>query len=590
VQALAFSTDEGRLVVGAGTDMVITLDADTGARLARVRATGGDPTALAMRTRLIAGAKESAIATAENEPLAIVDGSGARVRTLDRSRGYDRPALVGGHVIAWRWGESVGVWDAATGARVAVFGAGDLTDAALSRDGKTIAVGWWWVDELVSMSLEVYRVDDGARLAAITKPCHGQLAFSPDGSRLAIACDRELWIHAIPSGDLVSRATVPELEGDLAWSPGGEWIAYGGDGAVHRVDVETGRVAELGAAHDGAVDYLVVAADGRLVTGDRWDPGVEEWSPSGALVGRIDAASGVQAVALTAEGLALVRTGELPFEPIVEVRDAMGSRMGTFDKRPYTQLPTYGRAVLPLADGRFLVLANESVRRFEMRAHGVIEVYRASVGSSATVAAVSPDGTLGLFHTEDDLLTIVDLSGERVRGSMKVPTCIGPDELAVGDDGEAIALDEDRRLYRVDTGGNRVVGSVQLPGPVTSVVRTTGGDALVLGEDVVYAWTRAGELRALAVPDATSLAVAPAGTHVFVGLADGTVLRYPWPAALAHATTIPTSELPACVERAPVDDPPPPGYGLGGGRRERTPPPRGKLDNTDAHEGPSGTD
>ena len=93
--------------------------------------------------------------------------------------------------------------------------------------------------------------------------CNGyadSIAFSPDGSRLAITSDDDTsTIHQMGGSDtvvrLVSRGHRPIA---LAFSPDGRWVASGGvDSAVKVWDVQTGKLLRTFKSHIDQVTRLI---------------------------------------------------------------------------------------------------------------------------------------------------------------------------------------------------------------------------------------------------------------------------------------------------------------------------------------------
>jgi WD40 repeat protein len=639
VDAIVFSPDEREVVVGSYEGGVLVVDVATGRRRLRVRDLGalsslarvddrrvivagwieddagtprpGPPSLIDVRTgridhrpglaRLATGevavaGEDLIVAGGHGTRLAVVAATGTVRRALDRSRGYGSLAVHGAHAIAVRGDATVGVWDVTTGARLAVFGAGNGGLAALSPDATLLAIGTWNAPSDPGRppryEVDVYRVAGGAKVATITHPCHfDAAAVSPDGARLALACETGTWVHALPSGAEV--AAVPGTGAHVrvvAWSPSGRWLALGGnDAALHLVDTTTWRPVALGAALGGDVRALDVAADGRvLATGPIPGTGaIDVWDgATGTRLQHLAPGDGTSFAAAALGG---------PDELIVgRTTDAGG---GTVLER---RTPNAPARVAPVTSGE---LGPPQVGPIRLRADGTIAVVAG--GALRVLAAdlsplrgwalaprnsdpdfprypdvaLSRDGTRAAIETGAGVELIELDDADAATRRIDVEVCGTIVELAfTGDRERLIAVGGNGGVYRLDATTGKAAAGIVLPGRPGRPAWLPSGEVVVLVDDVLYAWARTGELRRRRTPDVTALAAAPGGQHVYLGLADGTVVRARWSTLREQLEPTTAPAAGACES----DD----GDVLGGLLGSLGDGARGMLDNTDPHEDP----
>jgi WD40 repeat protein len=99
---------------------------------------------------------------------------------------------------------------------------GAATDLQLSPDGRLLGVAW-------SAGLRVYRTDGGAETAIEADAPVAAVAFSPDGSQVALGCED----GSVRVADAATGAEAVRGESEhgglvsLSWSPDGELLAAG---------------------------------------------------------------------------------------------------------------------------------------------------------------------------------------------------------------------------------------------------------------------------------------------------------------------------------------------------------------------------
>lgn len=236
VRGLAFSPDGRFLAAGAGK--VALLDAHTGRRLRTIDAGG---TSLSF--------------SPDSQSLAIAHHQIGYAQVVDVASGKIRCKLQPNPPVPPFWG---------------------FLEINYSPDGKRIAtVGYHRPGEI-----QVWDAGSGAQLMNLggVRQFVNNLAFSPDGQRLAAACsDGTVSLLQADSGTELFSLRVGNALG-VAFSPDGmKLLSCGNERALHIWDASRGQQAREW--HPGRIplQYLALSPDGKYV-GAQWSGGIKVWS------------------------------------------------------------------------------------------------------------------------------------------------------------------------------------------------------------------------------------------------------------------------------------------------------------------------
>lgn len=182
------------------------------------------------------------------------------------------------------------IWDAATSEEIRSFKntttASRLTGIAYSRDGAFLAVAQPPAPENPA-TVQIWHVGSGREGPLILGLAGGtidSLAFSPDGSRLAIACQDAILICNVSDGDIITRLPVRDATG-IAFSPDGKRLAISLKSYTIRLwDIRTAKMVCECFGHKMPVKAVTFSPDGTRLASGSDDKTVRIW----------DAASGKQ--------------------------------------------------------------------------------------------------------------------------------------------------------------------------------------------------------------------------------------------------------------------------------------------------------
>lgn len=193
---------------------------------------------------------------------AVFSPDGDRVLTAADFDATDRPA----------------VWDARTGRRLArVGGVGGITFGTWAPDGRRVAT-------IDGDDVAVWDARTGARLRTIRGPpdvVPVDVAFSPDGRRLAAVGDGGGWISSVARGRIARLPGGHGLEAELAivrFCPDGSCVLTTSGGNTASLWSASGRRLKRLRGHSSGVSGASFSSDGRLILTESFDTTARLWS------------------------------------------------------------------------------------------------------------------------------------------------------------------------------------------------------------------------------------------------------------------------------------------------------------------------
>ncbi len=178
-------------------------------------------------------------------------------------------------------GGSVLLWDVEQRSRIGYLpGSGAMLDMAYSPDGSLLATSSgfsllrvWDVDETSTTFGEVLYSPEDYR-GDVTG-----VAFSSDGKTLASGSADMVYLWDAETGEALGELENETLIHDVAYSPDGSLLAVGcDDGNLRLWDVAQGEVLNIWEAHpDSQVVSVVFSPDGSRLASSGWDGMVRLW-------------------------------------------------------------------------------------------------------------------------------------------------------------------------------------------------------------------------------------------------------------------------------------------------------------------------
>jgi hypothetical protein len=499
---------------------------------------------------------------------------------LEQSSHYEAPEVVGTWAVAGRSQHTVGIWELATGKRHRVFALGNASIFALSPDHALIAVGTfsgtkhhWEVD--------VYRVEDGKAVAVVPFDCNpSALAFSAASDRLAIACEVELRVVKVPSGELVTTLAGSQSHmRSVAWSPRGDLLAVGGnDNVLHAwttadwkpltsVKGSRGDVRELDISGRMLVSHAWGDSSAWLWSTETAKPIIELGGPGRSILAAAthDDATLLALTLRPGDKTALERwRGAARVDQVV-----LPSALGDYGVLVRELGPVTGGGLWYTARGQLYVL-DDALKQVWFTKPPEDEL----VGDGHASATL--DGRRVAMYSSPTL-TIADAIERRIVVQAHYP-CGGTGP-AISPDGTRVAFVDERGITVLDAATAKPTASFALPRESLQdqAIAWSGRDVVVaVADGKLVAWTP-GALGADVLPAPNTTSLAFSGDHIYLGRTDGTVARHSFTVLRKTARSQPAAPAADCKpsEQGGL-------FGFGGSSGENQ---RGRLPDTGDYDG-----
>ena len=510
-----------------------------------------------LRLSVSAGKSGKALAFPDAGVLAVSDVTGTPP-LVDLRTGAVRPALDApdaqrsaisrsGQVVALARGGGIEVRDVRSNRVSARIEARLQLDAfAVSPDGSAVAAG------SPDKKARIWDAKTGALRATLEEfePIYAKIAFSPDGSALAVSHgdagkpgSAAVRIWDARTGALRLEIKSDSLSNSLAWSPDGRTLYSGQGGTVKAWEAATGAATWKGGVGDGGgTQCLAVSPDGSTLAAGGYDGGVR----------LLDARTGKPARALQRHSSSVARVAWSPdgstlAAAITDITNRTEARIVLWDVRagvPRALLVGHGKTPITgigfSGDGATLASADfvygKTVRVWDVRAGTQRQVLKAPEIDAANSGgyksvAVSPDGSRVAAGATDKSIKVWDARSGALLQSL--PRRCEAALLAFSADGSTLAsacpLDyAERTVELVDTRSWTVRATIrQDQRDVQALAWSPDGATIATsdGLDVLLRDARSGAVKTtLAQTGVRSLAFTGDGTALCAGGVDGTKL------------------------------------------------------------------
>jgi WD40 repeat protein/formylglycine-generating enzyme required for sulfatase activity len=403
--------------------------------------------------------------------------------------------------------------------QLAQWGKGTVEEVAFSPDGTLLAVA-------SSLGVHVYNAETLEEVFLIESDAWlTSVAFSPDGQTLASgALDDTVRLWRVSDGALLH---ILEAEGvnSVAFSPDGQTLASGSwDETVRLWQVSDEALLHILEGHTEGVRSVTFSPDGQTLASGSWDDTVRLWRVSdGALLHTLEGHTGdVESVAFSPDGQTLASGAD---DTVRLWRVSDGALLHT--------LEGYARDVRSVAfspDGRILALGSYANAKLWQVSDGALLRTLEDYTDYVTSMAFSPDGHTLALGARDDPVRLWRVSDGALLHTLK-GHIDNVTSVAFSPDGQILASgswDKTVRLWQVSDGMllRTLEGHTWY---VTSVAFSPDGQLLATGaeDDTARLWQISdGKLLHTLEGHAgwvLSVAFSPDGQLLATGAADATV-------------------------------------------------------------------
>jgi outer membrane protein assembly factor BamB len=509
---------------------------------------GGDSVRAASGVAASADGKQVVI-TGVRLPLALRDARDLAItRVLSPERNWTNAVFVADqYVVAYHRGELV-AFDLQTG-KVATAKPWLTSIGFASADGIAL------LHPADAIGLELVDLRDPDHPITLPSADPLRVAWSPDGRHVVVIDPDRAVLYDVPTGGAHPIA-VPAARAHAVFGTDGHALVVTADGALWRVDPETGRADGPRGPSVGAIAFAAPIGGGAIAVADRWrrldGGGVRAsggWRGTGGPV-FATSPNGAHVVATSiAEGLSFV--------------EAWDAHTGA----PELSAIAHGGVVALDAgdDGAITVATPDGVVR--LRAGG-----DAVVASARWAQPVAVAGTRAVYGRAGSFAAVELGDAARAIATFTAFDCDGLSTATLSRDGARVAIVSGPRVIVRDlAAGGAELARAALRRGVTAAALDARG-AILATPDALVLWdVGAGAMAELATPSpVTAIGLAPDGERVALGFADGRAGVWTRGAlrGLAKATPVrPVDEPPASCPGDPLA----PGDGADGPRVERLP-------------------